>query len=165
MKHGEVKELIRPWMAQWGYVPIDGTANSYDHNLPKGWHKKTTGLQLDDLYYCRKYSDYHFRGVSCPFQKKECEPVPHHIILEYKSSKMYAGAIQQAIGQAIIYQVIIGLPTYLVVDREDLEFFCNIYRILPFGMITYSGEVITIEHRANLNKFAYMITHATKEDE
>lgn len=162
MKELEVKKLMRPWMAQWGYVP--------DPN--KKLVNQGTGMTVDDLYYCREllyWKDEHnemweecprsFGDTPCPFQRGK-RITPFHIVLEYKRSKIRSCDIQRAIGQGVLYQTNLKFPTYLVIDREDLDWFCGVYRIMPFGVITYSnptGEIV-MEERAKLNRWASLAT-------
>lgn len=149
LKEPEVRELMEPWMAQWGYVPVPVITDRENYYLPRRWNNSS---KLDDLYCLSRGLGYYSQGTICPFQEKEGKSIPHNIILEYKGSKMQANEIQRAIGQAIFYQTIAKYPVYLVVDRKDLRSFSGVYHICPFGVITYSngGEEIAVEQKARL---------------
>lgn len=161
MKEPEVKKMMRVWMEQWGYMP--------DPN--KKLVNQGTGMTVDDLFYCKELLDWKMKyGVwgecprsfgdsPCPFQEGK-SITPFHITLEYKRSKIHSCDIQRAIGQGVLYQTNLKFPTYLVIDREDLEWFYGIYRIIPFGVITYSnpGGEIVMEERAKLNRWASLST-------
>lgn len=139
LKEPEIKELMRPWMAQWGYIPED-----------RKLINRGSGLAVDDLFiyrgcfdkeYNKKWEESHQASIiPSPFETRSTSRAPLSIGLEYKASNLSLNEVQRAIGQCILYGAVLNLIIYLVIDQKTLWHFYDVHYSLPFGIIAYSDS-------------------------